>query len=279
MKFMNTETNFCLRVDVDTFEGLKIGIPKVVDFALKLECSTTIYLSLGKYATGRNLFRIIRNKEMASKRIPPWKRNHPKSIVRGLLLPPRGIKDKEIEKLQEYNTEKLIEFHPHGYNHVKWSKSFSGLSYEKTKENVKSLMEEYVKIFGRKPIANAAPNFQINKHYFHLLKEEGFSFSSDLFHPIPINLQFKSNGNQKEFFQIPQLPVTETCIEEFILQGKTPDQIKEEYRKRFEECVDLGKEYICLYVHSIFEPIKLNNLLKEIIDLVFKFDMQTLTHS
>ncbi|MCG3222791.1 MAG: hypothetical protein H7641_15535, partial [Candidatus Heimdallarchaeota archaeon] len=127
---MNTETNFCLRVDVDTFEGLKFGIPKVVDLALKLECSVTIYLSLGKYATGRNLFRIIRNKEITEKRIPPWKRNHPKSIIRGLLLPSRGIKEKEIKKLQEYNTEKLIEFHPHGYNHVKWSKSFSGLSYE-----------------------------------------------------------------------------------------------------------------------------------------------------
>lgn len=276
---MNTETNFCLRVDVDTFEGLKLGIPKVVDFALKQECSVTIYLSLGKYATGRNLFRIIKNKEITGKRIPSWKRNHPKSIIRGLLLPPRGIRDKEIKKLQEYNTEKLVEFHPHGYNHVNWSKSFSGLSYEKTEENVKLLIEEYTKIFGQKPIANAAPNFQINKHYFHLLKKEKFSFSSDLYHPVPVNLQFKCSENQKKSFQIPQLPVTETSIEEFILQGKTPNQIKKEYKKRFEECVDLGKEYICLYVHSIFEPVKLNNLLKEIIDLVFKFDMQTSTHS
>ena len=72
--------------------------------------------------------------------------------------------------------------------------------------------------------------------------------------------------------------MTETSIEEFILQGKTPDQIKKEYRKRFEEYVDLGKKYICLYVHSIYEPIKLNNLLKEIVNLVFKLDMQALTH-
>ena len=276
---MNTETNFCLRVDVDTFEGLKLGIPKVVEFALKLECSVTVYLSLGKYATGRNLFRIVRNKEITKKRIPPWKRNHPKSIVRGLLLPPRGIKESEIRELLQYNAEKLIEFHPHGYNHVKWSKSFSGLNYEKTKENVESLIEEYKRIFGQKPIANAAPNFQINKHYFQLLKEENFSFSSDLYHPNPINLQFKGRGNQKKSFQIPQLPVTEISIEEFLLQGKTPNQIKEEYKKRFEECVDVGIKYICLYVHSIYEPIKLNNLLKEIVNLIFKLDMQTLTHS
>ena len=56
---MNSETNFCLRVDVDTFEGLTKGIPKVLEISKKHEIPTSIYLSLGKYETGRNLFRKI----------------------------------------------------------------------------------------------------------------------------------------------------------------------------------------------------------------------------
>ena len=276
---MNTETNFCLRVDVDTFEGLKLGMPNVVDFALKTECAVTVYLSLGKFSTGRNLFRIIKNKEINQKRIPPWQRNHPKSIFRGLLLPSREIRDKEIKIIQEFNSERLIEFHPHGYNHIKWSRSFSKLNYENTKEIVVKLIEENKRIFGKEPVANAAPNFQINKHYFRILKEENFSFSSDIIYPIPFNLRFEGNSSSNQTFQIPQLPVTETSIEEFILQGKTSEQILKEYNKRFKEYVDLGKKYICLYVHSIYEPIKHINLLNEIINLTFKLDMNTLTHS
>jgi hypothetical protein len=276
---MNTETNFCLRVDVDTFEGLKLGIPKIVNFALKSECAVTIYLSMGKYATGRNLFHIIRNNEIKQKRISLWKRNHPKSIIRGLLLPPRTIRDKEIKIIREYNSEKLIEFHPHGYNHIKWSRTFTKLNYENTKELVEALIEENKRILGIKPIANAAPNFQINIHYFRLLKKENFSFSSDIFHSTPFNLKIKEVSNEDQSFQIPQLPVTETSIEQHILQGKSSIQILEEYRKRFEEYVDSGKKYVCLYIHSVYEPLKLLSLLKSIIDLVFKLDMHSLTHS
>ena len=276
---MNTETNFCLRVDVDTFEGLKLGIPRVVELSSDLECSITIYLSLGKFATGRNLFRKIRSREKIVKRIPPWVRNHPKSIIRGLLIPPRKIKEKEKKILQEYNRESSIEFHPHGYNHVKWSSAFTKFTFEKTKEIMKSMIEEYSEIFEKKPIANAAPNFQVNEHYFQILKEENFSFSADLRHPEPISLQFRDRENQQGTFQIPQLPVTETSIEEFILQGKTLNQIRNGYKKRFENAVDQGKEYVCLYVHSIYEPIKLNKLLEDIISLVFKFDMKSTTHN
>ena len=276
---MNTETNFCLRIDVDTFEGIKLGIPEVVDFVLKQECPATIYLSMGKFATGRNIFRIIRNKEIAKKRIPPWIRNHPKSIIRGLLLPPRRIKEKERKKLRDFSAEPSIEFHPHGYNHIKWSRNFSNLSYEKTKGYIDSFIEEYSEIFSKKPIANAAPNFQVNKHYFQLLRKKKFSFTSDLYHSIPFKLQFKRGDKQSQAFQLTQLPVTEKSIEDFILQGKTSDQILEEYKNRFEEYIDSGKNYICLYAHAIFEPMRFRNLLTDILKLVYKLDMKITTHS
>ncbi len=175
--------------------------------------------------------------------------------------------------------EKSIEFHPHGYNHVKWSSSFSKFTFEKTKEIMKSMIEEYEDIFEKKPIANAAPNFQVNNHYFQLLKEEDFCFGADIRHPEPINLQFRNRENLQKTFLIPQLPVTEISIEELILQGKTLDQIRDWYKKRFEDAVDQGKEYTCLYVHSIYEPMKHSKLLEEIINLIFKFDMKSITHN
>ncbi len=73
--------------------------------------------------------------------------------------------------------------------------------------------------------------------------------------------------------------MTEISIEELILQGKTLDQIRDWYKKRFEDAVDQGKEYTCLYVHSIYEPMKHSKLLEEIINLIFKFDMKSITHN
>ena len=105
---MNTETHFCLRVDVDTFEGLKKGIPKCIKFAEKTGCPITMYLSLGKYVTGRNIFRIIRDREKIKITIPPWKRSSIRSIFRGILLPPAKIGDKEKYLLQQYNQSENI---------------------------------------------------------------------------------------------------------------------------------------------------------------------------
>jgi hypothetical protein len=175
--------------------------------------------------------------------------------------------------------DKSLEFHPHGYNHVKWSSSFSKATFEETKKIMKAMIEEYSNIFNKKPTAAAAPNFQVNKHYFQLLKEEDFSFSADLHYPEPIKLQFADRRDPKRTFLIPQLPVTEISIEEFILKGKTLNQIKNYYKKRFEDAVDEGKNYVCLYMHAIYEPIKLSGLLEDIINLVFKFDMKSLTHN
>ncbi|MHA2357489.1 MAG: hypothetical protein ACXABK_01800 [Candidatus Heimdallarchaeaceae archaeon] len=275
---MNSETNFILRVDIDTYEGLKIGLPKVIDFVEKHNIPATIYLGLGKYATGRNIFRIIKSKDM-KKRIAPWKRNHPKSIFRGILLPSGKIGEEEKEQLREYNSKDLIEFHPHGYNHVKWSSSFANSSYEKTCDFINKFTEEYETIFKQKPIANAAPNFQINQFYFDELKKRKFNFSSDIQYSNPFYIVFCNDKSNTDSCQILQLPVTEPSIEELILQSKNTKQISETYRKLFKKHKDQERNYVCFYMHAVFEPLRFLSILDEIAELVYKNDMNPILHS
>ncbi len=267
---MNTETHFCLRVDIDTFEGLKKGLPNCIKIAKKIECPITVYLSLGKYATGRNIFRKIKRKESINLKLPPWKRNSVKSIMRGLIIPPARIGDKEKKQLRHYSHLEEVEFHSHGYNHVNWSSNFSNFPKEKTKEYLDLFIEEYEEIFNKKPIANAAPNFQVNKYYFEQLKTRGFKFSSDFCYKEPFNLQP---------YDLDQLPVTEPTIEEFLIHGKSSEQIKEEFEQNMKIKVDTGVHYVCFYIHAIFEPVKLENLLEDILKISFKYDMKPLSHS
>ena len=271
---MNSETNFCLRVDVDTFEGLKKGIPKVLEISKKHEIPISIYLSLGKYETGRNLFRKIQKKERIINNISPWKRNSFKSLLRGIVLPAKTIGDKEKKFLQNINKDSDAEIHPHGYNHVRWSSNFPNLSKDKTRDIVSNLIDEYRSIFQKKPIANAAPNFSVNKHYFQTLIDNKFKFSADFRYSEPFMLQLEEKNSQ-----ITQFPVTESTIEEHITMGKSTDHIVSEYKVRFDSHVENGTKYVCFYVHAVYEPLRLETTMNKVLSYVNKCDFKATTHS
>lgn len=272
---MNSETHFCLRVDVDTFEGLKKGISEIYNLTKDLDVPLTIYLSLGKYATGRNIFRKIMHKERISS-ISPLKRNSIRSLFRGILLPPARIGYSEKTLLKNFYNEDLIEIHPHGYNHVKWSSRFNEFTQETTSEYIENIFSEYESIFNSKPIANAAPNFQTNKFYFRIMEEKGIEFLADYKHSEPFFLQFESSREDSQ--NILQLPVTEPTIEELLIQGKSTDKIKENFKNRFENHKGTESKYVCFYLHAIYEPFKLKTILEYILNLAIKFDMKPSTH-
>lgn len=271
---MNSETSFCLRVDVDTFEGLTKGIPKVLEISKKHEIPISIYLSLGKYETGRNFFRKIQKKEKIMNKIPPWQRNSFKSLLRGIILPAKYIGDKEKKFLQNIDKDSNVEIHPHGYNHVRWSSKFQNLSKGKTSEIISNLINEYTSIFRKKPIANAAPNFSVNKHYFQALVDNKFKFSADFRYSEPFLLQLEEKKSQ-----LPQFPVTEPTIEEHITKGKSTDHIVSEYITRFGNHIESGAEYVCFYVHAVYEPLRLEKTMNKILSYVNKYDFKATTHS
>ncbi len=271
---MNSETNFCLRVDVDTFEGLKKGIPKILEISKKHEIPITIYLSLGKYETGRNLFRKIQKREGIISKIPPWKRNSFRSLLRGVILPVKKIGDNEKKFLQSIDKDSDAEIHPHGYDHVRWSTNFSNLSEDKTRETISNLIDEYTSIFQRKPIANAAPNFSVSKHYFQTLVDNKFKYSADFRYSEPFTLQLEEKKSH-----LTQFPVTELTIEEHITKGKSIDHIISDYKTRFDNHVENNAKYVCFYIHAIYEPLRLEKTLNKILSYVNKYDFKATTHS
>ena len=75
-----------------------------------------------------------------------------------------------------------------------------------------------------------------------------------------------------------QLPVTEPNLEDLIIQKKSIDKIKQEFRDKFEHYKDISSSYVCFYFHAIYEPFKLKDLLEHILNLTIKFDMKPITH-
>jgi len=272
------ETSFCLRVDIDTWEGLERGVPMCLKLAEENSFPITFYLSLGKYATGRNLFRIIKDREPIKRKIPVWKRNHWKDLFRGVLTPSKRINDNLIGLLRDYETSQYCEIHPHGYNHVRWANSFNQFNEHQTSEYVNRMIREYTRIFEKSPVANAAPNFVTNSFYTKLLSEKKFKFTSDYIYHSPFILS-SDGGIKPKGRVIVQLPVTEYSIEDLIVQGKSKTEIIKFYKYKFEKHVEEGSSYICMYIHAIFEPIRMYKVLEEIIKITESLDIKPLTHS
>ncbi|MHA1668764.1 MAG: hypothetical protein ACTSUR_08905 [Candidatus Heimdallarchaeaceae archaeon] len=276
---MKNETNFCLRVDIDTYEGLIKGLPKIEEFAKKQEIPLTVYLSLGKYATGRNIFRIIKKREFFKNRIQPWKRNHLKSLLRGIILPAKKLGKKEKELLRKLEGEEHLEFHPHGYNHVKWSSSFEHFKLKKTEKYMKKIVSEYSLVFGKNPVANAAPNFKTNEFYFQISRKMDFSFLADFRFEKPFLLTFGSKETKiEEKNSIVQLPVTEKTIEEHLVTKKSPTDITNIYNNLLRKKVEEENPYVCIYLHAIFEPFRFEKILENIAKTVHRLDMKPTTH-
>lgn len=271
------ETSFCFRVDIDTWEGVHKGIPECLRLSKENSFPFTYYLSLGKYATGRNLFRIIKKNEPIRRNIPIWKRNHWKDLFRGILLPPKKIGSNTIKILQEYQANEHTEFHSHGYNHVHWANSFDHFSENETSNYLDLMKTEYTKIFGKEPQANAAPNFKVNPFYLAILSSKQFKFASDFVYHSPFLLS-SSDKSKKTEESIVQLPVTEETIESLVMQGKNKSEIIEYYKQRFQKQIDNGISYVCLYIHAIYEPLKLYSIIEDIIKLTEQYDMKPLTH-
>jgi hypothetical protein len=271
------ETKFCLRVDIDTWEGLQKGLPECTRISDKNSFPITYYLSLGKYSTGRNLFRILRKKEPIKKGIPVWQRNHWKDIFRGILLPAKKIGKNTIQMLLDFEASEFTEIHPHGYNHVHWSNSFIEFNEAETANYMDRMITEYTRIFRKEPRANAAPNFSVNAYYLSLLPSKHFEFASDFIYSKPFSLSLDGSDGAKT--SIVQLPVTEETIEKLLVQGKTKSEIVQFYKRSFQQHINNGSNYICLYIHAIFEPLKFQSLLEEIINLTYQLDMQPMTHS
>ncbi len=271
------ETSFCFRVDIDTWKGIHKGLPQSINLATEFSIPTTFYLSLGRYATGKNLFRIIQNREPIKRKTPVWRRNHWSDLFRGILLPSKQIDKNTMYKIRGFESNEYSEFHPHGYNHVTWANEFNEFNFNNTSEYLDLMIQEYIEIFGRQPIANAAPNFVVNPFYLKLLAKKSFKFASDFIYHSPFSLSL-DNKNEK-MNSILQLPVTEETIEGLIAKGKDQHEIVEFYKQRFREIVDKGITYVCLYSHAIYEPLKLRSVLEGIFELTFKYDMKPLTHS
>lgn len=250
------EKTIGLNVHVDTFEGMKHGVPRLLDLFEKYAISVTFFVPMGKDHTGRSALRALRHPGLflKARRGNALGAYGIKTLMRGIILP-----GPEIAKKNHHLLHRIVasghELGIHGLDHVYWHDHIKSMTREKTKRTLERATAVYEKVLGAKPLSFAAPGWMINEHALAFFEEHDFAYSSDTRGTRPF---FPRLGGRT--FKVLQIPLTMPTLDEVIgLEGEDPHTLARFFLGQ------LNPGFNVLAIHTEFEGNRWSPFIDEFI--------------
>jgi len=212
-----------LKIDVDTYRGTRVGVPRLVEVLQRYNAGATFFFSLGQDHTGRAIKRVFRPGFLGKvSRTSVVEHYGIKTLLYGTLLPAPDIGKRCADILRSVR-EAGFETGIHCYDHIRWQDYVVDQDEAWTRRELDLAVARYTEIFGDAPCAHAAAGWQMNRHGLRYMQHLGFKYSSDTrgTHPfIPMC--------NAEIIAVPQLPTTLPTLDELMNQdGMTLDKLAE----------------------------------------------------
>ncbi len=210
-----------LKIDVDTYEGMKKGVPALLEDLEHFGVKGTFCLSFGPDNSGKAIFRLFKDKKFLKKMLSTGapRLYGLRTILSGTLLPARKIAV-SFPGLSRRIRDKGHEVIVHAWDHRKWQDRIKSMGEDEIKKEFQSSFSAYEKIFGKRPHAVAAPGWQVSEKSLKVQDSLGLLYQSDLREGKPCFLKIRYN-----VFRTLQIPTTGPCIEELLASG-----IRDEYQ-------------------------------------------------
>jgi len=173
-------TRIALKVDCDTAEGTKHGIPRLLRLFDGLGIRATFFFSLGPDRSGRAVLRVFTRKgflaKMLRSRAPSL---YPlRTMLSGTLLPAPDIG--KAARAQVLSVKAAgHETGVHAWDHVGWHDGLSRWSPERVRSEYAKLHESYREIFGEDARASACPGWTVSDAYLHERERYPLLYTSD----------------------------------------------------------------------------------------------------
>ncbi len=213
----------CLKIDIDTHDGMKNGVPALLEDLASMDARATFCLSLGPDNAGKAIFRLLSPaflKKMLRTGAP--RLYGLRTILSGTLLPARPIAT-AFPELCKRITAEGHEAAVHAWDHRKWQDHLKTMNENEIKAEFQQAFQAYKRIFGRKPLGVAAPGWQATPLSLAVEDQLGLLYASDLREPEPCFVQ--AEGRR---FSTLQIPTTGPCIEELLAMGIRDEQQMED---------------------------------------------------
>jgi undecaprenyl phosphate-alpha-L-ara4FN deformylase len=199
-----------LKVDCDTLEGTREGVPRLVQILGSRGIRATFYFTFGPDRSGVAALRVFTRKGFLAKMLRSgapslygWR-----TMLSGTILPApsiaRGASD-AMRAAAEAGHESGV----HGWDHVGWHDRLGRMAPGRVAEEYGLAHAEYLRVFGRPARTSAAPGWTVSARSLEVQEERALRHASDTRLGSPF---FPSAGGRA--FTTLEIPTTLPTLDE-----------------------------------------------------------------
>ena len=152
-----------LKIDVDTHEGLKTGVPRLAGMLQREGVAASFFVAMGTTTPAKRSAAILTNRGFLTKMFRTravsmygWR-----TILSGTLLKARPVAMAFPNLLRDLKA-RGFEVGVHGYDHVRWQDQIDEIGEPGIAQELEDAFEVYRSIFAVDPRAYAAPGWRAN---------------------------------------------------------------------------------------------------------------------
>jgi undecaprenyl phosphate-alpha-L-ara4FN deformylase len=176
---MNRRNVLGLKIDVDTYIGMKRGVPRLLSILGQFGIQATFYLSMGPDASGRAILQLVKNPLFLKKmlRTNAGRLYGMKTALYGTLLPSPMIALSFPELVEQIVSEgHEVEFH--AWDHRRWQDELYKRSSEWIVDWFEKGIQAYRRLLKKEPSSFGAPSWVIDDRVLKILSEYPFHYLS-----------------------------------------------------------------------------------------------------
>lgn len=168
-----------LRIDVDTHDGMKTGVPTLLEVFAAHGVKGTFYLSMGPDRAGLAVFNVFRPGFLAKMRRTKAARVYGlRTVLSGTILPARMI-GLALPEIARRIVAEGHEVGVHAWDHRRWQDGLESFSDAQVARELARAYEAFVEVIGASPKTFAAPAWLANDASLSFQENFGLHYASD----------------------------------------------------------------------------------------------------
>jgi undecaprenyl phosphate-alpha-L-ara4FN deformylase len=206
-----------LKIDVDTHQGLELGVPRLASMLEGVAAS--FYISMGPDNSGRAILRVFRNRGFLSKmyRTRAVSMYGARTILSGTILPSRPIALSFPGIIRDLKA-RGFEVGVHGYDHVRWQDHLDDIGERGVRNELVDAFEAYRAILDEPSRSFAAPGWRTNNAAMVALDAMALDYRSDTRGVAPYRCVV-----QGHVLATPEIPTTLPTLDEVMGRRELSD--------------------------------------------------------
>ncbi len=208
-----------LKIDVDTHQGLELGVPRLAAMLEGEGVPASFYITMGPDNSGRAILRVFRNRGFLSKmfRTKAVSMYGTRTILSGMLMPSRPIALSFPAIIRDLKA-RGFEVGVHGYDHVRWQDHLDDMGETGVRNELGDAFEVYRAILGEAPRSFAAPGWRTNNLALLALDTMSLDYRSDTRGLAPYRCVVEGR-----VLATPEIPTTLPTLDEVMGRRELPD--------------------------------------------------------